>query len=74
MKAEASKLLAKRVDGMQDSEAFISLFDLSSDKIAEDALGAVLAERPELFNDIDLSTGEKTFRTCINDRHTDSAL
>ena len=59
VKAEASKLLAKWVDGTQDLEAFVSLFDLSSDNIAEDALGAVLAERPELLNDIDLSTGEK---------------
>ena len=59
VKAEASKLLAKWVDGTQDLEGFISLFDLSSDNIAEDALGAVLAERPELLNGIDLSTGEK---------------
>ena len=59
VKAEASKLLAKWVDGTQELEAFISLFDLSSDNIAEDALGAVLTERPELLNDIDLSTGEK---------------
>ena len=47
------------VDDMQDLEAFISFFDLSSDKIAEDVLEADLAERPELLNDIDLSTGEK---------------
>ena len=59
MRAKASKLLAKWVNGTQDLEAFISLFDLSSDKIAEGALGAVLTERPELLNDTDLSTGEK---------------
>ena len=59
MKAEASKLLAKWVDGTQYLEAFISFFDLSSDKIAEDALWTVLSERPELPNDRDLSIGEK---------------
>jgi condensin complex subunit 3 len=59
VKAEASKLLASWVDGTKDLEEFISLFDLSSGTIAEDALGAVLAERPELLNDIDLSIGEK---------------
>ena len=59
VKAEACKLFAKWVDATQDLEEFISLFDLSSDKTAEDALGAILAERPELLNDIDLSTGEK---------------
>ena len=59
VKADASKLFAKWADGTQYLEAFISFFDLSSDRIAEDALGAVLAERPELFNDIDLSAGEK---------------
>ena len=52
-------------------EAF---FDLSSDKIVGGVLGVVLAERPELLNDIDLSTGEKTFRTYLNDRCTNSAL
>ena len=62
MKAEASKLLANWVDGARDLEEFISLFDLSSDKTAEGALGAVLAECPELLNDIDLSTGEKCSR------------
>ena len=56
VKAEASKLPAKWVDGTQDLEEFISLFDLSSDKTAEDALGAVLAGRQELLNDINLST------------------
>ena len=59
VKAEASKLLASWVDGMKDLEEFVSLFDLSSDKIAEDALRAVLAERPELLGDIDLSAGEQ---------------
>ena len=59
VKAEASKLLASWVDSTKDLEGFITLFDLSSDKIAEDALGAVLAERPELLNDIDLSIGGK---------------
>ena len=59
MKAEASKLLASWVDGAKDLEGFIPLFDLSSDRITEDALEAVLAERLELLNDIDLSTGEK---------------
>jgi condensin complex subunit 3 len=58
VKAEASKLLASWVDGMKDLEEFVSLFDLSSDKIAEDALGAVLVERPELLNEADLSAGE----------------
>ena len=74
VKAEASKLLALWVDGTQDLEAFISLFDLSYDKIVGDVLGAVLAVRPELLNDIDLSTGEKAFRTYLNDRRTNSAL
>ena len=59
VKAEASKLLASWVDGMTNLEEFVSLFDLSSDGIAEDALKAVLVERPELLNDIDLSTGER---------------
>ena len=59
MKAEASKLLASWVDGAKDLEGLISLFDLSSDRITEDALEAVLAERPELLNDIDLSIGGK---------------
>jgi len=59
VKAEVGRLLASWVDGTKDLEEFVSLFDLSADKIAEDALGAVLAERPELLNDIDLSTGEK---------------
>jgi len=68
VKAEASKLLASWVDGTKDLEGFISLLDLSSDKIAEDALGAVLAERPELLNDIDLSTGEK--RSEFHQRQT----
>ena len=57
--AKASKLLAKWVDGTQDLEAFISLFDLFFDKIAEDALEDVLSGRPDLLNDIDLSTGKK---------------
>ena len=74
VKAKGSKLLAQWVDGTQDLEGFISLLDLSSDEIVEGALGIVLAERPELVHDIDLSTGEKTFRTCINDRRTNSAL
>ena len=59
VKAEARKLLASWVDGTNDLEGFISLFDMSSDTIAEDALGAVLLERPELLDDIDLSNGEK---------------
>jgi condensin complex subunit 3 len=58
VKTEASKLVASWVDGAKDLEEFMSLFDLSSDKTAEDALLAVLAERPELLKDIDLSTGE----------------
>ena len=54
----APYLLAILVDGTQDLEAFISLFDQSSDKTAEGTLGVVLAERPEYLDDIDLSNGE----------------
>ena len=68
VKAEARKLLASWVDGTKDLEEFVSLFDLSVDKIAEDALGVVLAERPELLNDINLSTGEK--RSGFHQLHT----
>ena len=74
VKVEASKLLAKWVDDTQDLEAFISLFDLSSDKIAEDALGAVLAERPEFLNDIDPSNGENRSGLAFDDVRTNSAL
>ena len=44
VKVEASKLPAKWEDGTQVLEAFMSPFDLSSDKVGDDSPGTVLAE------------------------------
>lgn len=66
MKAEANKLLASWVEDLED---FVSLFDLSSDEVAEDALCSVLAERPELLNDFDLSTGEEPSGLHLRQAH-----